>query len=110
MCMCVHAGPRKEPPCQLEFNAAKHKQIMRVKVQADLMTRHHRKTEGQFSGTDIHCAPDARLDPASTNQEWTEEICTYTALLACPLALLPPCLLPSSSLSRPVFFSVLIMH
>jgi len=52
-------GAREEPPAQMEISAAKKKQIARVQVSTDLMTK---KTN------------TARLDPASVCKEWVTEI------------------------------------
>ena len=52
-------GTRFEPPCHFEISAAKRKQIMRVPVLTDFV----KKTT---------CT--AKLDCASTNQEWCKEL------------------------------------
>jgi len=52
-------GARFEPPCSFELSSAKRKQIMRVPVKTDCKTK---------------SMTQARLDPASTNQEWVAEI------------------------------------
>lgn len=56
----IHNGARDEPQCKLELEAAKRKQVMRVSVGVDLVT-----------GSKHMC----RLDPASCNEEWVNEIC-----------------------------------
>mmetsp|Transcript_14872 Transcript_14872/g.38121 ORF Transcript_14872/g.38121 Transcript_14872/m.38121 type:complete len:502 (+) Transcript_14872:62-1567(+) len=56
---CIHNGPRNEPPCRLEFEAVKRKQIMRVRVITDLVTQD---------------TVTARLDAASVMSEWVQEI------------------------------------
>ena len=61
-------GARKQPPCHLEFTAAKRKQIMRVVVQSDMMIQHVNPQWQQNTES------TARLDPASTNQEWVMEL------------------------------------
>lgn len=48
-----------QPPCSLEFEAVKRKQIMRVRVITDLVTK---------------AAVTARLDSASVMNEWVQEI------------------------------------
>lgn len=55
----LHNGQRMEPPCQLELAATKKKQILRIKVVTDLCTGD---------------SASARLDPASTADEWVDEI------------------------------------
>jgi len=55
----LHNGVRLQPPCQLELQAVKKKQIMRINVITDLAT-------GDTAS--------ARLDPASTSSEWVAEI------------------------------------
>ena len=37
----IFNGPRSEPPCQLEVEAAKRKQVMRMNVATDLMDPTH---------------------------------------------------------------------
>lgn len=56
---CIHNGARMQPPCSLELEAAKRKQIMRVRVMTDMVTKE---------------AVTARLDAASVMSEWVEEI------------------------------------
>jgi len=72
-------GARTEPPCMLEFLAAKRKQIMRVGVTTDLMLSQEalHSFVTTTTGTDfgpMGYIPSARLDPASTNREWVEQI------------------------------------
>eukprot|EP00039_Didymoeca_costata_P011677 m.164983 g.164983 ORF g.164983 m.164983 type:complete len:504 (+) comp15251_c0_seq4:224-1735(+) len=55
----TYNGSRAEPPCTLELQAAKRKLFLRVSVMTDMMT-----------GKQV----TARLDPASVNAEWVEEI------------------------------------
>lgn len=40
----LHNGPRSEPPCSLELNAAKRKMLMRIVVATDLMVPERQAT------------------------------------------------------------------
>ena len=59
-------GQRMEPPCQLELAAVRGKKILRIQVVVDLCT-------GKTAS--------ARLDPASTMDEWVDEIANASGVV-----------------------------